>query len=42
MWTCQHCETQVEDKYDYCPFCELCGCLKDEHYCQQPDEEDPA
>ena len=42
MWNCQHCNTENAENIDYCWMCEMCGCLKDEHYCQQPDEEDSA
>lgn len=33
MWTCGHCTKEIEDKYDYCGWCEYCGCTLDDHRC---------
>ena len=38
-WTCEHCGTDVEDKWDLCPTCEYAGCTANDHKCV---EEDPA
>ena len=38
-WTCEHCGTEMEHKYDYCTTCESAGCTKDDHKCC---EDEPA
>lgn len=35
MWDCEHCEQEVEDKYDYCPNCEESGCIAGDHKCKK-------
>jgi hypothetical protein len=41
-WKCEHCETTNAENVDYCTTCELCGCLPDEHYCEDLEIVDPA
>ena len=36
-WTCQHCGTEMEHKYDYCTTCEEFGCTADDHKCNDVD-----
>jgi hypothetical protein len=36
-WTCEHCETEMEHKYDYCTNCEEFGCTADDHKCNEVD-----
>lgn len=36
-WTCQHCGTEMEEKYDYCTTCELSGCTLNDHKCKDED-----
>lgn len=37
MWTCGHCETEMEHKYDYCTTCEEFGCTANDHKCNEVD-----
>jgi hypothetical protein len=39
MWVCEHCNTNNKESDDLCWFCEACGCLLDEHYCGQMDDD---
>lgn len=35
MWTCNCCGSDNEPKYDYCPYCEECGCTKNNPRCEE-------
>ena len=32
-WTCEHCGSEMEHKYDYCTTCESAGCTLNNHKC---------
>ena len=36
-WTCEHCDTEMDNKYDYCTNCEAFGCTADDHKCNEVD-----
>jgi RNA polymerase subunit RPABC4/transcription elongation factor Spt4 len=38
FWTCNHCDSVVEEKLDYCPTCEELGCTANNHKCAQDDK----
>ena len=39
-WTCKHCQTEIEEKYDYCHHCEECGCTQSNHNCNKEEQDD--